>query len=159
MAGVSPSGKPFTPKQGQYLAFIHLYTRLHRQPPAETDMQQYFRVSPPSVHQMNALRDRFLSLVSLNSEFDLQLIALADRRLPPPNRSRLEHRSNGGPGAMRPAGWGQSRRQTPNHPCERREPIDTSWVEPRRAFLHTCRWFVTGSVCPNKWFWDGNSRG
>lgn len=42
----------FTPKQGQYLAFIHLYTRLHRRPPAETDMQEYFRVSPPSVHQM-----------------------------------------------------------------------------------------------------------
>jgi Mn-dependent DtxR family transcriptional regulator len=42
----------FTAKQGQYLAFIHLYTRLHRQPPAETDMQEYFRVSPPSIHQM-----------------------------------------------------------------------------------------------------------
>jgi Mn-dependent DtxR family transcriptional regulator len=52
MAGVSLSGKSFTPKQGQYLAFIHLYTRLHRRPPAETDMQQYFHVSPPSVHQM-----------------------------------------------------------------------------------------------------------
>jgi Mn-dependent DtxR family transcriptional regulator len=52
MAGVSPSTKTFTPKQGQYLAFIHLYTRLHRRPPAETDMQEYFRVSPPSVHQM-----------------------------------------------------------------------------------------------------------
>jgi DNA-binding MarR family transcriptional regulator len=37
---------------GQYLAFIHLYTRLHRRPPAETDMQEYFRVSTPSVHQM-----------------------------------------------------------------------------------------------------------
>jgi Mn-dependent DtxR family transcriptional regulator len=44
--------KNFTPKQGQYLAFIHLYTRLHRRPPAEADMQRYFRVSPPSVHQM-----------------------------------------------------------------------------------------------------------
>ena len=52
MAGLSRSAKAFTPKQGQYLAFIHLYTRLHRRPPAETDMQQYFRVSPPSVHQM-----------------------------------------------------------------------------------------------------------
>jgi Mn-dependent DtxR family transcriptional regulator len=52
MAGVSRSAKSFTPKQGQYLAFIHLYTRLHRRPPAETDMQQYFQVSPPSVHQM-----------------------------------------------------------------------------------------------------------
>jgi DNA-binding MarR family transcriptional regulator len=49
---VSPSAKTFTPKQGQYLAFIHLYTRLHRQPPAEADIQQYFRVTPPSVHQM-----------------------------------------------------------------------------------------------------------
>src|SRR4029078_11681044 len=37
---------------GQYPAFIHLYTRLHRRPPAEADMQQNFRVSPPSVHQM-----------------------------------------------------------------------------------------------------------
>jgi Mn-dependent DtxR family transcriptional regulator len=52
MADLSPSAKTFTPKQGQYLAFIHLYTRLHRRPPAETDMQQYFLVSPPSVHQM-----------------------------------------------------------------------------------------------------------
>jgi len=52
MAGVSPSAKTFTPKQGQYLAFIHLYTRLHRRPPAETDIQEYFRASPPSVHQM-----------------------------------------------------------------------------------------------------------
>jgi Mn-dependent DtxR family transcriptional regulator len=52
MAGVSRPAKAFTSKQGQYLALIHLYTRLHRRPPAETDMQQYFRVSPPSVHQM-----------------------------------------------------------------------------------------------------------
>ena len=49
---MSPSAKTFTPKQGQYLAFIHLYTRPHRRPPAETDMQEYFSVSPPSVHQM-----------------------------------------------------------------------------------------------------------
>ena len=32
--------------------YIQLYTRLHRRPPAETDMQQYFCISPPSVHQM-----------------------------------------------------------------------------------------------------------
>jgi len=32
MAGVSPSAKTFTPKQGQYLAYIYLYTRLHRRP-------------------------------------------------------------------------------------------------------------------------------
>ena len=42
----------FTFKQGQYLAFIHLYRKLHRQGPVEADMVQYFRVSPPSAHQM-----------------------------------------------------------------------------------------------------------
>ena len=52
MVRLSRLAKTFTPKQGQYLAFIHLYMRLHRRPPAEADMQEYFRVSPPSVHQM-----------------------------------------------------------------------------------------------------------
>lgn len=42
----------FTAKQAQYLAFIHAYTRLNRQPPAEADIQSYFGVTPPSVHQM-----------------------------------------------------------------------------------------------------------
>jgi SOS-response transcriptional repressor LexA len=42
----------FTPKQGQYLAFIDAYTRVHRRPPAEWEMQQHFGVTPPSVHQM-----------------------------------------------------------------------------------------------------------
>ena len=42
----------FTQKQGQYLAFIDAYTRIHRRPPAEHELQRHFRVSPPSVHQM-----------------------------------------------------------------------------------------------------------
>lgn len=42
----------FTAKQGQYLAFIDAYTRVHRRPPAEADMQRHFGVTPPSVHQM-----------------------------------------------------------------------------------------------------------
>src|SRR5882724_11790132 len=42
----------FTPKQGQYLAFIDAYTRVHRRPPAEREMQRHFGVTPPSVHQM-----------------------------------------------------------------------------------------------------------
>jgi repressor LexA len=38
--------------QGRYLAFIHAYTRLHRRPPAESDLQAYFGVTPPTVHEM-----------------------------------------------------------------------------------------------------------
>jgi Mn-dependent DtxR family transcriptional regulator len=44
--------KPYTAKQGQYLAFIFYYTKIHGCPPAEYDMQNYFKVSPPSIHQM-----------------------------------------------------------------------------------------------------------
>lgn len=44
--------KSFTHKQGQYLAFIYYYSKVNGKPPAEADMQRYFRVSPPSVHQM-----------------------------------------------------------------------------------------------------------
>ena len=42
----------FTPQQGQYLAFIHAYTLVIGCPPAEADMQRFFRVSGPAVHQM-----------------------------------------------------------------------------------------------------------
>ncbi len=42
----------FTPKQGQYLAFIHLYRKLHHRGPSESEIREYFRVSPPAVHQM-----------------------------------------------------------------------------------------------------------
>jgi hypothetical protein len=50
---LDPSVPPsFTAKQGQYLAFIHHYTKLHGQAPAETDLQRYFQVSAPSIHEM-----------------------------------------------------------------------------------------------------------
>jgi DNA-binding MarR family transcriptional regulator len=42
----------FTPKQGQYLAFIDAYTRVNLRPPAEADIQCRFGLTPPSVHQM-----------------------------------------------------------------------------------------------------------
>ena len=49
---IPPATPAFTDKQGQYLAFIHLYTKLNRRPPAEADIQQYFHVTPPTVHSM-----------------------------------------------------------------------------------------------------------
>ena len=41
-----------TVKQGQYLSFIFTYIKLNNQSPAEADIQRYFKVSPPTVHQM-----------------------------------------------------------------------------------------------------------
>ncbi len=51
MVRVSPDRK-CTPKQGQYLAFIYYYTKIHGGAPAESEMQDYFHTTPPSVHQM-----------------------------------------------------------------------------------------------------------
>ena len=60
----------FTKTQGQYLAYIYHYTQIipqghkfrtsrqaaqlsfNHQPPSEADIQRYFRVTPPTVHQM-----------------------------------------------------------------------------------------------------------
>jgi DNA-binding MarR family transcriptional regulator len=51
--GCRPPRTPrFTVKQGQYLAFIHAYTLVLGRPPAEVDLQRFFQVTPPSVHQM-----------------------------------------------------------------------------------------------------------
>ena len=50
---LDPSVAPrFTAKQGQYLAFIYYYSKIHRQAPAESDLERYFGVSPPAVHDM-----------------------------------------------------------------------------------------------------------
>ena len=51
MTEVTPEW-PFTALQGQYLAFIRAYTLIHRRAPAERDLQAFFRVTPPAVHDM-----------------------------------------------------------------------------------------------------------
>ena len=60
-AGDSPP--IFTARQGQYLAFIHAYTLVNGRPPAQADIQRFFQVTPPSVHQMllTLERERLIS--------------------------------------------------------------------------------------------------
>lgn len=48
----------YTSKQGQYLAYIYYYTKIHGEAPAEADMRRYFGVTPPSVHQMVVTLER-----------------------------------------------------------------------------------------------------
>jgi hypothetical protein len=50
---LDPSIAPlFTARQGQYLAFIYNYTKIHGRPPAESALERFFRVSPPAIHDM-----------------------------------------------------------------------------------------------------------
>lgn len=48
----------FTPKQGQYLAFILGYTEGFGFPPAESEIAKAMKVSPPSAHQMMKTLER-----------------------------------------------------------------------------------------------------
>jgi repressor LexA len=56
----------YTRTQGQYLAFIYYYAKVNGRSPAEADIQRYFQVSPPSVHQMMVTLERhgFISRVA-----------------------------------------------------------------------------------------------
>ncbi len=42
----------YTERQGQFLAYLHQYILLNGCAPSEADMQRFFQVTPPSVHQM-----------------------------------------------------------------------------------------------------------
>ncbi len=42
----------YTPLQGQYLAFICYYSKIHGCAPAEADLERYFKVAFSSIHQM-----------------------------------------------------------------------------------------------------------
>lgn len=50
--GQPPARPRFTEKQGQYLAFIWTYRLLNGRSPAERDMQRFFGLTAPSIHQM-----------------------------------------------------------------------------------------------------------
>jgi DNA-binding MarR family transcriptional regulator len=49
---VKPTASRFTHRQGQYLAYFYFYRKLHRIGPAQADLARFFRVAPPTVHQM-----------------------------------------------------------------------------------------------------------
>jgi DNA-binding MarR family transcriptional regulator len=58
MLSASRESAEWTPLQGQYLAFIYAYRTIHNQAPAERDMQQFFHVTPPTVHNMLKLLEQ-----------------------------------------------------------------------------------------------------
>jgi len=85
--GCLPASAPgFTPKQGQYLAFIHAYTLVIGRPPAEADLQRFFRVTPPSVHQMVITLERN-GLIRRRPGTARSIEVLVDPRVLPPLRA------------------------------------------------------------------------
>jgi DNA-binding MarR family transcriptional regulator len=77
----SPSPR-FTETQGQYLAFIHAYTLVNGRPPAEADMQRFFGVTPPSVHNMIVELERRGLITRVPRQPRSIAITVADDELP-----------------------------------------------------------------------------
>ena len=49
---------PYTPRQGQYLAFIHAYITRYGRSPSEAEIAEHFMVSAPSAHGMVVALER-----------------------------------------------------------------------------------------------------
>jgi SOS-response transcriptional repressor LexA len=79
----------FTARQGQYLAFIHAYTLVIGRPPAEADMQRFFRVSGPTVHAMVIGLEK-AGLISRTPGAPRSIRLLVDREALPELRSDQE---------------------------------------------------------------------
>ncbi len=45
----------FTPRQGQYLAFIHAYTLVNGRPPAQADIQRFFQIDHAALLMSNGV--------------------------------------------------------------------------------------------------------
>lgn len=71
-----------TPQQGQYLAFIYYYSRINRRAPSEADMQTYFGVTPPSVHQMVLTLERRGLISRVPGESRSILLLIPKEQLP-----------------------------------------------------------------------------
>ena len=69
----------FTPRQGQYLAFIHTYTLVNGRPPAHADIQRFFRLTPPTVHQMLLTLEK-AGLISRQPSQPRSLVVLVEHR-------------------------------------------------------------------------------
>ena len=75
----SPS---FTSKQGQYLAYIYNYTQIHGRPPAQADIQSFFGVTPPTVHQMILKLEKLGLLARVSGEARSLRVLVSAEQLP-----------------------------------------------------------------------------
>ena len=74
---------PYTPRQGQFLAYINHYTTLHGRPPAEAEMMRFFQVTPPSVHQMIVTLERRGLITRVPGQARSITLRLPPEELPP----------------------------------------------------------------------------
>ncbi len=87
----------FSEKQGQYLAFIYNYTVMFEKAPAERELQDFFGVTPPTIHQMVLrLAEKNLIRRTPGQARSIRLLVDPDEipRLVRPKRNRAAGRVN-----------------------------------------------------------------
>lgn len=72
----------YTEKQGQYLAFIFYYTKINGVPPAQADLQRYFSVTPPTVHQMVLQLEKLKLITRIPNKPRSLTVTLSEKQLP-----------------------------------------------------------------------------
>ncbi len=82
-----PINPAYTERQGQFLAYIHTYSLLNDCAPAEADMQQFFRVTPPSVHSMVLTLERRGLIRRVPGQARSITLAIPPEVLPPLKRT------------------------------------------------------------------------
>ena len=76
------SKNKYTEKQGQYLAFIFYYTKINGVPPAQADLQRYFSVTPPTVHQMVLQLEKLKLITRIPNKPRSLTVTLPEEQLP-----------------------------------------------------------------------------
>ena len=74
--------KMYTEKQGQYLAFIFYYTKINGVPPAQADLQRFFSVTPPTVHQMILQLENLKLITRIPNKPRSLTVTLSEEQLP-----------------------------------------------------------------------------
>lgn len=127
----------FTKTQGQYLAFIDAYTRVHGRAPAEADFEGAFGVTAPSVHQMILTLERkglITRVPGTARSIELSiptadLPPLGDDRTPRPGRSTKRQPRN-----RKPAARSKPDAQRPARPDPADEYVDSSLMDQRLRY-------------------------
>lgn len=90
--------------QGQYLAFIDAYVRMHGCAPAESELQRHFGVTPPSVHQMVLTLERKGLINRVPGAARSLTLQVETADLPPlePPRQRVRHSATNVPASASP---------------------------------------------------------
>jgi repressor LexA len=78
----------YTERQGQYLAYLHQFSILNGCAPSEADMQRFFQVTPPTVHQMVLTLERRGFILRVSGQARSITLAVPPESLPPLRRSQ-----------------------------------------------------------------------